>query len=94
MSEPAITRPLLKNDTPAAGFYILNGESVLQFIPTQEKEQIYDCFEKIREQNPGERILLVLDNFSSHICSYTRQGAHELELILSFFQRIAESQSY
>ena len=81
---PHITRPLVKIDTPAAGFYALNGESVLSFPPNQEKEQICSCFEEIREQNPGKRILLVLDNFSSHICKYTRKRAHELGIDLIF----------
>ena len=88
VDDQTITRPLLKIDTPAAGFYALTGESVLSFPPNQEKEQICDCFEKIREQNPGKRkrILLVLDNFSSHICKYTRKRAHELgiDLVLVF----------
>ena len=84
VDDPHITRPLVKIDTPAAGFYALNGESVLSFPPNQEKEQICGCFEKIREQNPGKRILLVLDNFSSHICKYTRKRAHELGIDLVF----------
>ena len=84
VNEPTITRQLVQIDTPAAGFYALNGESVLQFIPNQEKERICTCFEEIREQNPGTRILLVLDNFSSHICAYTRKRAHELGIDLIF----------
>jgi transposase len=84
VDEPHITRPLVKIDTPAAGFYALNGESVLSFPPNQEKEEICGCFEAIREQNPGQRILLVLDNFSSHICKYTRKRAHELGIDLVF----------
>jgi len=84
VDEPHITRPLVKIDTPAAGFYALNGESVLSFPPTQEKEQICECFEEIREQNPATRILLVLDNFSSHVCKHTRKRAHELGIDLVF----------
>ena len=84
VDEPHITRPLVKIDTPAAGFYALNGESVLSFPENQEKEKICACFERIREQNPGQRILLVLDNFSSHICKYTRKRAHELGVDLVF----------
>jgi len=74
----------VKVDTPAAGFYALNGESVLSFPPNQEKEQICACFKERREQNPGTRILLVLDNFSLHICKYTRKRAHELGIDLVF----------
>ena len=84
VDEPHIERPLVKVDTPAAGFYALNGESVLSFPPNQEKEKICACFERIREQNPGKRILLVLDNFSSHVCKYTRKRAHELGIALVF----------
>ncbi len=74
----------MKIDTPAAGFYSLNGESVLSFPPNQEKEQICKFFEKIREQNPGTRILFVLDNFSSNVCKYTRKLTHELGIDLVF----------
>jgi len=84
VDEPHIERKLVKIDTPAAGFYALNGESVLSFPPNQEKEKICGCFENIREQNPGKRILLVLDNFSSHVCKYTRKRAHELGIDLVF----------
>jgi len=84
VNEPTITRQLVKIETSAAGFYALNGKSVLQFIPNQEKERICACFEEIREQNPGQRILLVLDNFPSHVCAYTRERAHELGIDLVF----------
>jgi transposase len=84
VDDPHITRPLVKIDTPAAGFYALNGESVLSFPVDQTKEQICACFERIREQNPGQRILLVCDNFSSHVCKYTRHRAHQLGIDLIF----------
>ena len=84
VDKPHIERPLVKVDTPAAGFYALNGTSVLSFPPDQTKEEICACFETVREQNPRKRILLVLDNFSSHICKYTRKRAHELGIDLVF----------
>jgi transposase len=84
VDESHITRTLVKADTPAAGFFPLNGESVLSFPSNQEKEQICECFEQIREQNPDKRILLVLYNFSSHVCRYMRKRAHELEIDLVF----------
>src|SRR5699024_5391896 len=60
---PHITRPLVRRDEPTVGFYALNGESVVSFPESQEKEQICSCLERIREQNPLTRILLVLDNY-------------------------------
>jgi transposase len=84
VDDPHITRPLVHLFEPAVGFYALNGESVVSFPENQEKEQIGECLERVREQNPGKRILLVLDNFSSHICEYTRRRAHQLGIDLVF----------
>jgi transposase len=84
VDDPHITRPLVRLTSPAVGFYALSGESVLQFPATQEKERICECLEGIREQNPSQRILLVLDNFSSHVCEYTRKRAHQLGIDLVF----------
>ena len=83
IDEPHIERPLVKVDTPAVGFYSLNGTSVLSFSPNQTKEEICACFESIRKQNPGKWILLVLDNFSPQ-CKCTRKRAHELGIDLVF----------
>jgi transposase len=82
VDKPHIERPLVKADTPAARFYALNGTSVLSLPPDQTKEEICACF----EQNPRKRkrILLVLDNFSSHICKHTRKRAHGLGIDLVF----------
>lgn len=66
------------------GFYALNGTSVAVFTETQTKEQICRAFERIREENPDRDILLILDNFSSHTCSYTRDRAAELGIDLVF----------
>ena len=84
VDDPHITRPLVKLNEPAVGFYALTGESVLSFPVDQTKEEICLCLEQIREQNPGKRILLVLDNFSSHVCEYTRKRAHQLGIDLVF----------
>ena len=74
----------MKLDEPAVGFYALSGESIVQFPTNQEKERVCECLEGIREQNPRQRILLVLDNFSSHVCEYTRKRAHQLGIDLVF----------
>jgi len=71
VEDPHIKRQLLRVDCPGAGFYALNGKSVITFPEKQTKKNICAAFEKIREHNPGKRILLVLDIFSSHTCEYT-----------------------
>ena len=84
VDDPTLQRPLVTLDEPAVGCYTLNGESVLTFPEDQSKENICALFERVREQNPGKRILLVLDNFSSHICPYTRKRAYQLGIDLVF----------
>jgi len=69
---------------PVLGFYALNGTSVAVFTEEQTKERICHAFERIREENPNKNILLVLDNFSSHTCEYTRSRARELGIDLVF----------
>ena len=66
------------------GFYALNGSSVAVFTETQTKERICDAFELIRAENPDRKIVLILDNFSSHTCEYTRERAAELGIELVF----------
>lgn len=82
--DPHIERALVRVDRPGVGFYALNGESVITFPDTQSKENICAAFEKIRKENPGKRILLVLDNFSAHTCEYTRKRATQLGIDLVF----------
>jgi len=43
VTEPTITRQLVKIDTPAAGFYALNGESVLQFMLGTGRSHLRHC---------------------------------------------------
>ena len=78
VDDPHIERPLVKTEDSAVGFYALNGQSLVRFTEDEKKERIYEVLELVREQNPGKRILLVLDKHGSHICEYTRKRAHQL----------------
>jgi transposase len=84
VDDPHLERPLVKIFEPAVGFYALNGESVVSFPEDQTKERICECLKRIREQNPTQRILLVLDNHFSHTCEYTRKRAHQLGIDFIF----------
>jgi len=84
VDDPHIERPLVKTKDSAVGFYALNGESLVRFKESEEKERICEVLEAIREQNPGKRILLVLDKHGSHTCEYTRKRAHQLGIDFIF----------
>jgi len=75
---------LVKTDDSAVGFYALNGKSLVTFKETEEKERICEVLERIREQNPDKRILLVLDKHGAHRCKHTRKRAHQLGIDLIF----------
>jgi transposase len=84
VDDPHIERPLVHVHEPAVGFYALDGKSVVTFTEDQTKERICECLERIREQNPRKRILLVLDNHFAHTCEHTRKRAHQLGIDLVF----------
>ena len=74
MDNPHIERELVKTHDSAVGFYALNGESLVEFTEDEKKERICGVLEQIREQNPGKRILLVLDKYENTV--NTRASAH------------------
>lgn len=84
VDDPHVERPLVKTEDSAVGFYALNGESLVRWTEDETKERICGVLEQVREQNPGQRILLVLDKHGAHICEYTRKRAHQLGIDLVF----------
>lgn len=84
VDDPHVERPLVKTEDSAVGFYALNGESLVSWTVDETKERICGVLEQVREQNPGKRILLVLDKHGSHICEHTRKHAHQLGIDLVF----------
>ena len=66
------------------GFYSINGNSTVDFKENSKTGAVCECLHKIRESNPKKRIVMVLDNFSSHKASSTLKTAEELEIDLVF----------
>lgn len=66
------------------GFYSPNGESVVTFKENSKKERVCEFLERIREENPEEEIVMILDNFSSHRAKAAREKAEELGIKLVF----------
>ena len=57
---------------------------MVSFPEDRTKERICECLDRIREQNPAKRILLVSDNHFAYTCEYTRRRAHQLGIDLVF----------
>lgn len=66
------------------GFYTLNGVSVAGFYEDSKTESVCLFLELVREFNPEGRIIVLLDNFSSHHAEATIEYAEMLDIQLVF----------
>jgi putative transposase len=62
----------------------LNGKSVIDFKENSKTESICEFFGEIRSKKPGKKILVILDNFSSHKASATVKFAKEKGIELAY----------
>ena len=68
----------------AFAFYSINGSNLIDFMGSSKAEDVCEFLEKIVEQNPGKRIILILDNSRSHHADKTVKKARELKITLVF----------
>lgn len=85
----SFTKPsIIKNSTQMRantfGFYSINGKSVIDFKEHSKKEDVCEFLEYIRKDNPGKKIILIIDNFRSHWANKTRKKAKELDISIVF----------
>ena len=85
----SFTKPsIIKNTTHMRantfGFYAINGNSVVDFKKNSKKEDVCEFLETIRDNNPGKRIIIILDNFKSHHAKMTIAKAKDLDEVLVF----------
>ena len=67
-----------------AGFYSLNGESVVEFPESNKAEDFISFLRKIREENPEKRVVIVLDNFKTHHARKVKEEAEKLNISLVY----------
>ena len=66
------------------GFYAVNGVSYMAVKENSKAVSFCEFFEEIRAKNPGKKILVVLDNFSSHKARIVRETASRLRIMLLY----------
>ena len=66
------------------GIYSPNGNSILTFRNNSKKEDICEVLEEFVNANPGKRIVIVLDNFSSHRSQMVREFAYRKNIHLVY----------
>lgn len=66
------------------GFYPLNGNSAINFKENSKKEAVCEFLEEIRSRNPDKKIIIILDNFSSHRANDTMEFAKKIGIELVY----------
>lgn len=79
--------PLVKNTTKIRantfGILAVNGTSIITFREHSKKEDIRVVLTEFKQANPGKRLIVVLDNFSSHHAMLAKDYAasNDLQLV-------------
>lgn len=83
-TKPSVIKNTTRMRANTFGFYSINGNSVIDFKKHSKKEDVCEFLEHIRNNNPGKKIILIIDNFRSHWANKTREKAKELDISLVF----------
>ena len=78
-SEP-VKRVAIYIKAKVAGFYSLNGESVIEFSEKNKAEDFIVFLRKIREEILRKRFVIVLDNFRTHHAKDVKREAERLNI--------------
>jgi len=83
-----IKKPIIKNTSKIRantfGIYSPNGNSIISFKPRSKKEDVCEVLSEFVDANPNKRIILILDNFSSHRSKLVREFAEGHNITLVF----------
>ncbi len=85
--KPVIYKNTTKLRASSFGFYPINGNPVIGFRKKSKKEDVRSFLKRIRKANPKGRIVLILDNFSSHKSRMVRECAEQLNIVLIYLPK-------
>ena len=86
LTKPQKIKDTGKHKANVAGSYSLtsDGNDDLVFLENSKKETIVEVMKSLRKKNPKGVILLLIDNFSSHISNLVKDSAKELNKELCY----------
>lgn len=64
------------------GFYPINGKEVVEFEPDSKIPSMRDFLRKVKDKNPGKRILVFADNFQTHKAGEIRRFAESIGITI------------
>ena len=82
--KPVIYKNTSKLRANTFGFYPITGQPVIGFRKRSKKEDVRSFLKRIRKANPKGKIILILDNFSSHKAGIVRDCAENLNIVLVY----------
>lgn len=83
-NKPRICKNTTKLKANTFGFYALNGNSIVDFKERSKKEEVCEFLMAIRSANPEKKIIVILDNFSSHRANDTVKCADDCAIALVY----------
>lgn len=81
---PCIVKNTTRIRANTLGFYAVNGVSYMSIKENSKAASFCEFFQEIRSKNPARKILVVLDNFSSHKAKIVRETADLLGIRLVY----------
>jgi len=86
LTKPQMIKDTGKHKVNVAGSYSLtsDGKDDLVFLENSKKETIVEVMKSLRKKNPKGNILLLIDNYSSHISNLVKDSAKELNKELCY----------
>ena len=80
---PALDKNTLHFKSNTIGFYAIQGVSVQNFLPHSKEESIIDFLKQVRAANAtAKAIVIILDNYSSHLAAKVKETAQALDIYL------------
>lgn len=82
-SSPVLDKNTLHFKSNTIGFYAIQGVSVQNFLPNSKEESIIDFLKQVRAANASVKaIVIILDNYSSHLAVKVKETAQALDIYL------------
>jgi transposase len=82
--KPKMTKNTSRYKANAFGFYPINGKETVGFMERSTSKHVCEFLQKIRSSNPGRHVIVIVDNFRSHVANVTRNYARSIGITLIF----------
>src|SRR5512135_2245834 len=82
-ASPMLDKNTLHFKSNTIGFYAIQGVSVQNFLPNSKEESIIGFLQQVRAANAtAKAIVIILDNYSSHLAATVKETAQALDIYL------------